>query len=196
MEKKSLRVLAVIFLIVLGLVLFIILRDKQSSDALKFKNEYEAVNSNENAVKITISKNSPVKYLSYENLKQKIDSKDSFSLYLGFPTCPWCRNIINVLFDTAKENKNTVYYINVRELKQNSFEDYNDLYNLLYEYLEEDTDGEKVLYVPDVYFFNDGKVVGHHLGSVDSQTNPYESLTTEQTNELKGIYQELFNKIK
>ena len=55
MEKKSLRVLAIIFLIILGLILFFILKDKGGNnveDALKFKKEYEIVNQNVNAVKM------------------------------------------------------------------------------------------------------------------------------------------------
>lgn len=199
MEKKSLRVVAVIFLIFLGIVLFFILKDKDSNkeDAIKFKEEYEAVNANAGAVQMTISENNPIVYIeSYEELNKKILNKDNFVLYLGFPTCPWCRNIIPVLFEVATENKvKEVYYINVRELK-NSSEDYKNLFEVISDYLEEDEEGEKVLYVPEVFFFQDGKIIGHHLGSVDSQTNPNNPLTETQKNELKRIYQGYFDKIK
>lgn len=201
MEKKSFRILAIIFLILLAVVLFFILKDKPNTtkpateDYLKFKDEYESVNNKENAIKISITENAPIKYLSYEELTKKIENKDNFVIYFGFPTCPWCRNIINVLLDTAKENNSNIYYINTRELK-NSKEEYNAVYELLYDYLEENSDGVKTLYVPDVYFFKDGKIVGHHLGSVDSQTNPYVLLNDDQKKELNNIYQDLFNKLK
>lgn len=203
MEKKSLRIAAIIFLILLAVVLFFILRDKPNKssdntdliteDTRKFKEEYEEVNSNDGAVKITIPSNAPVKYLSSDELFTKIENKENFVVYIGFPTCPWCRNIVNVLFDTANDNGATIYYINKRKLKD---EEYNKIYELLYDYLDTDKTGNKVLYVPDVYFFKDGSIVGHHLGSVASQTNPKVLLNSTQKKELKSIYQDLFNKIK
>lgn len=205
MEKKSLRIAAIIFLILLAVVLFFILKDEPNKsnninpiteDSRKFKEEYEKVNSNEGAVKITIPNNAPVKYLSSDELFTKIENKENFVVYIGFPTCPWCRNIVNVLFDTANDNGATIYYINSRELKSSSLENYNKIYELLYDYLDTDQTGNKVLYVPDVYFFKDGSIVGHHLGSVASQTNPKILLNSPQKKELKVIYQDLFNKIK
>ena len=203
MEKKSLRIAAIIFLILLAVVLFFILKDRPNKsndntdpiteDTRKFKEEYEEVNSNDGAVKITIPSNAPVKYLSSDELFTKIENKENFVVYIGFPTCPWCRNIVNVLFDTANDNGATIYYINKRKLKD---EEYNKIYELLYDYLDTDKTGNKVLYVPDVYFFKDGSIVGHHLGSVVSQTNPKVLLNSTQKKELKGIYQDLFNKIK
>ena len=200
MEKKSLRIAAIIFLILLAVVLFFILKDEPNKsnninpiteDSRKFKEEYEKVNSNEGAVKITIPNNAPVKYLSSDELFTKIENKENFVVYIGFPTCPWCRNIVNVLFDTANDNGATIYYINTRELKSNSLENYNKIYELLYDYLDTDQTGNKVLYVPDVYFFKDGSIVGHHLGSVESQTNPKVLLNSTQKKELKSIYQDL-----
>lgn len=206
MEKKSLRIAAIIFLVLLAVVLFFILKDRPNKsndntdpiteDTRKFKEEYEEVNSNDGAVKITIPNNAPVKYLSSDELFTKIENKENFVVYIGFPTCPWCRNIVNVLFDTANDNGATIYYINARELKSSSLENYNKIYELLYDYLDTDQTGNKVLYVPDVYFFKDGSIVGHHLGSVASQTNPKILLNSAQKKELKVIYQDLFNKIK
>lgn len=203
MEKKSIRIIAFISLIVFGIFLIMLLKDNNSNtdtehnniinpDVLKFKEEYEKVNANENSVQISIAEESPVKYLSYEELNKKIHEQDNFVLYLGFPTCPWCRNIIPILFDTANANNSKVYYINTRELKSSSMDNYNALYELVYDYLEED----KILYVPDVYFFKNGKIIGHHLGSVDSQTNPLIPLNDVQKEELKTIYQNLFDAIK
>lgn len=205
MKKKSICVVTLLVLLFFTIFLVFLLKDEHdytdddvadknitNTDVLKFKEEYETVNNNENSVQINISEDSPIKYLSYEELISKINKKENFVLYLGFPTCPWCRNIIPVLFDTANANNNKVYYINTRELKSLSVDNYNALYNLVYDYLEED----KVLYVPDVYFFKNGEIIGHHLGSVDSQTNPYVTLNEEQKNELKNIYQNLFNEIK
>lgn len=200
MEKKSLRVLAFIFLIVLGIILYFVLVDKSlntGDDSLKFKEEYEIVNQNVNAVQMNISEDNPIVYLEkYEELDKHLKDKDDFILYLGFPTCPWCRNIIPVLFDSAKENNiDKVYYINVRELK-NIDDDYKSLRGLIDEHLEADEEGNKVLYVPEVFFFKDGKIIGHHLGSVDSQVDPTIPLTIDQITELKNIYSSYITKMK
>lgn len=200
MEKKSLRVLAIIFLIILGITLYFVLMDKPlntRNDALKFKEEYEIVNQNTNAVQLNISEDNPIVYLeSYKELDKNLKNKDDFILYLGFPTCPWCRNIIPVLFDSAKENNiDKVYYINVRELKSLE-EDYKALRKLIDEHLEADEEGIKTLYVPEVFFFKDGKIIGHHLGSVESQVNPTVPLTTDQITELKSIYSSYIIKMK
>lgn len=206
MEKKSFRIVAIVFLVILGVILFVILKDdnninnenenqeiQANSDALKFKEEYEAINDIGNAVQINIPNNSPIEYLTFEEFDEKLKVGSAFALYLGFPTCPWCRNVINPLFEVASSDNAIVYYINVKELND---DDYNRLYNLLYDYLEENASGVRTLYVPDVYFFKDSKVVGHHLSSVESQENPYIPLNESQVEELKNIYQNLFDKLK
>lgn len=163
-------------------------------DALKFKTEYEALN--ESSVKMDISENNPIKYIEFTELEQVLTSGTGV-IYLGFPGCPWCRNIIPVLFEVAKENNiNTIYYANPREIKSDNADNYEKIKTMLSEYLEENEEGVKTLYVPDVYFIKDGKIVGHHLSSVSSQTDPYTSLNSEQVTELKNIYQDLFDKIK
>ena len=56
--------------------------------------------------------------------------------------------------------------------------------------IEFDNDGNKRLYVPDVYFIKDGKIVYHHLGSVDSYKDAFKGMNNKQLKELKNIYQE------
>ena len=197
MEKKKVKIIAIIFLIIFGVTLFFLLKDKEN-DALKFKVEYEKLNANEGTVKLDIPEDNPIIYLNtYKELNKKIQNKDSFILYLGFPNCPWCRNIVPVLFDAVKENNiDKIYYINPRVLKEENADDFDSLFNLLYDYLLADEEGNKGLYVPDVYFFKDGKIIGNHLDTVESQTDPRVTLNEEQVNELKGIYGELISKIK
>lgn len=178
------------------LILFLIITGcgNNNEDALKFKTEYEALN--ESSVPMSISENNPIKYVDFSELEKTLTSGTSV-IYLGFPGCPWCRNILPVLFEVAeKNNVDTIYYANPREIKNDNMDNYEKLKSMLNEYLEENDEGVKTLYVPDVYFVRDGKIVGHHLSSVSSQTDPYTSLTEEQVVELQNIYQDLFNKIK
>lgn len=195
MNKKKLMVVIDILLgaILVGIMTFGIYQYLKS-DGEKFKAEYEALN-NEN-VNINISKNNPIKYVTLDEVFDIIQNKTGV-IYFGFPGCPWCRNMIPVLFEVAKNNNiDTIYYFNPRNVKKSDNDEYNKLKEILNEYLSEDENGQKVLYVPDVYFIKDGKIVGHHLGTVDSQEEPTISLTEEEKNELLDIFNELFEKIR
>lgn len=195
MNKKKLMVVIDILLgvILVGVMTFGIYQYLKS-DGEKFKAEYEALN-NEN-VNINISKNNPIKYVTLDEVFDIIQNKTGV-IYFGFPGCPWCRNMIPVLFEAAKNNNiDTIYYFNPRNVKKSDNDEYNKLKEILNEYLSEDENGQKVLYVPDVYFIKDGKIVGHHLGTVDSQEEPTISLTEEEKNELLDIFNELFEKIR
>jgi len=195
MNKKKLMVVIDILLgaILVGVMTFGIYQYLKS-DGEKFKAEYEALN-NEN-VNINISKNNPIKYVTLDEVFDIIQNKTGV-IYFGFPGCPWCRNMIPVLFEAAKNNNiDTIYYFNPRNVKKSDNDEYNKLKEILNEYLSEDENGQKVLYVPDVYFIKDGKIVGHHLGTVDSQADPTISLTEEEKNELLDIFNELFEKIR
>lgn len=195
MNKKKLMVVIDILLgaILVGIMTFGIYQYLKS-DGEKFKAEYEALN-NEN-VNINISKNNPIKYVTLDEVFDIIQNKTGV-IYFGFPGCPWCRNMIPVLFEAAKNNNiDTIYYFNPRNVKKSDNDEYNKLKEILNEYLSEDENGQKVLYVPDVYFIKDGKIVGHHLGTVDSQEEPTISLTEEEKNELLYIFNELFEKIR
>lgn len=195
MNKKKLMVVIDILLgaILVGIMTFGIYQYLKS-DGEKFKAEYEALN-NEN-VNINISKNNPIKYVTLDEVFDIIQNKTGV-IYFGFPGCPWCRNMIPVLFEAAKNNNiDTIYYFNPRNVKKSDNDEYNKLKEILNEYLSEDENGQKVLYVPDVYFIKDGKIVGHHLGTVDSQADPTISLTEEEKNELLDIFNELYEKIR
>lgn len=195
MNKKKLMVVIDILLgaILVGVMAFGIYQYLKS-DGEKFKAEYEALN-NEN-VNINISKNNPIKYVTLDEVFDIIQNKTGV-IYFGFPGCPWCRNMIPVLFEAAKNNNiDTIYYFNPKNVKKSDNDEYNKLKEILNEYLSEDENGQKVLYVPDVYFIKDGKIVGHHLGTVDSQEDPTISLTEEEKNELLDIFNELFEKIR
>ena len=164
------------------------------TDAKKFKQEYEALDNN--SVVMNIDENNPIKYVNFDEVINILNSGTGI-IYFGFPRCPWCRNIIPVLFEMASTNNiDTIYYFNPSDIRSNNDENYKKLVNILSDYLIENDNGEKTLHVPDVYFINNGEIVGHHLSTVDSQTSPYPPLTEEQTNELKNIYQGLFDKIK
>ena len=194
MKKRGLMIIDIILVLILIVIMIFGILNSLKSDASKFKSEYEALN-DEN-VKIEISKNNPIQYVNIDKVFEIFENKTGV-IYFGFPGCPWCRNMLPILFEAAKNNNiDIIYYFNPKEIRSSDNDDYNKLISILNHYLKENEAGEKTLYVPDVYFVKEGQIVGHHLGTVDSQTNPMESLTDGQKQELLNIFDELFSKIK
>lgn len=95
-----------------------VINKDSNADALKFKEEYEALNGTVvyediKYSNLDISENNPIKYSNYDEIIDVIENKSGI-IYLGFPECPWCRSALPVLFDVAKDNDiNTIYYLNI-----------------------------------------------------------------------------------
>lgn len=87
-------------------------------DALKFKEEYEALNGTLSSTgkkikNISISSSNPIKYSSYDEIIDVIKNKTGV-IYFGFPECPWCRTALPVLLKSAEEyNIDKIYYMNM-----------------------------------------------------------------------------------
>lgn len=93
----------------------------EKNDALKFENDYESLNGVETSTKgvnyrfIDIPSDNPIKYIRLDKVVEKIENKESFILYVGFSSCPWCRSIIPYVLEEAKKNDiDVIYYINIR----------------------------------------------------------------------------------
>lgn len=133
-------------------------------------------------------------------------------IYFGFPECPWCRNMMPVLDEAAKDSDvDQIHYLNVREIRDTRSlaedgtvvidepgstsyaEILAELGDFAPEYTGLNDPTQRRIYVPLVVAVRDGKVVGSHMSTVDSQTDPYIALTEEQHDELLGIYQDLMS---
>lgn len=216
MKKGSILIIMLVFLfsIFIGYEYFQDKKDATSQDALNFEKEYEKlnnrVNSNNNKVypTVDISSDNPIKYSSYDEIFQILESGTGV-IYLGFPECPWCRNLVPVLLSAAKEVElDTLYYLNISEdrdlllLDENKniitekegnkkyFELVSKLDQILDEYILTANDGsevktgEKRIYLPLVIFVKNGEIVGYHDGTVESQEDPYVALTDRENEEL------------
>ena len=141
------------------------------------------------------------KETNVDEMKQMMDNKDSFVVYLGFENCPWCKEAVPVLNRTAKKaGMTTVYYIDTRKEDkwQSNLDSYDTLVEMVGDYLDYDEEGIKHLYVPFVVFVKDGEVVFTHQGTVETHDNPEvrPELTEEEATLLEEIYMEGFDKMK
>lgn len=210
-------------LIILSLVsLYFHFDDKASTKKLNndnsFKKEYEQYNNKKTEtgnsyLNVNITSKNIIKYSSYDEIYEILDNGTGV-IYFGFPTCPWCRNLVEPLLDAASEvGIEKIYYLNnkddrdIKSLNENGEvvtekEGTKDYYKLLkkldkilgvYKGLNDNT--IKRLYFPTVLFVKDGKIMDYQIGTIPSQENPYVPLTSEEYKELKDILVSKFNKI-
>ena len=235
MSKKLKIILGIIVIVlVLGIVGYFIWQGtgaKVTKDSIKFKEEYEAINAKYNSsnnkkyISINIKENNPVKYSSYDEIFEVLESGTGV-IYFGFPECPWCRNLVPVLTDSALENGiKTVYYLNIledrdiKELKttgtgkkkkttivttKEGTPEYHKLLGILADFMSEykglNDESIKRIYLPTVVFVKDGKILGTE-DSLESYAkrvdgNAYEPMNTEEKAALAKVFKTYYTKIK
>ncbi|MBO5138159.1 MAG: hypothetical protein J6B89_00765 [Bacilli bacterium] len=196
-----------------------------SDDALKFKDEYESMNGvvNEKTGKktrsISIPNDNPIVYKSADDIVDAIENKETFVVYFGFSTCPWCRSVIEEFMDVLSNVKiKNVYYVDVKEIRDIlSLDDSNNVvidskgsdgyYRLLkslnsvlddYKLYDRDNNvvlaGEKRIYAPNIIYVKKGKIIGMTDGVSDKQTDGYMDLTDEMRRDSYNIFKELLDK--
>lgn len=91
----------------------------KNDDAIKFKEEYEALNRKTNSSgrthrSISIDEDNPFVYITAEELLKKINNEETFYVYFGSKLCPWCRSVIEKAIEVAKaKGITTIYYVDV-----------------------------------------------------------------------------------
>ena len=182
-----------------------------TEDEKKFKKEYESLNGKTNASgkeypNVEIDEDNDIVYASYDDIKEVI-TKGTGVIYFGYPECPWCRNAVPMLLQAASNTGlDKIYYFNAKEIRdtkaldtdgnvvttKEGTKEYYELVDLLSTVLGEyeglNDASIKRLYFPTVVFIKDGKILGCHIDTLPSQTDPRVPLTEEQKSELVNIY--------
>lgn len=187
-------------------------KEYESLNGKKSKNGNNIIKS------LKISKDNPIKYASYDEVIDVIKKRTGIIYlgYPECPWCRSALPVL--LESAKDYKIDTIYYINMKderdyyEVQDNKLvykkdENGNEikgtkgyfkllkvLNSELDEYIVTDNDGkeydtgEKRIYVPLIIFVNEGKIVGTHLSTVDTQESGYDNLTDEEYDELNGIY--------
>ena len=179
-NKKILLSIVSVLLVTLitGCSLFNDNKSIEKTDAEKFSEEYTEVGKNNLYV--------------YRDVDQIINilEKGTGIVYLGFPECPWCQTYSKYLNEVALDlGIEKIYYYNIREDRNNNTEDYQKIVSILKDYLQNDEEGNKRIYVPSVIALNKGKIVGF-----DDETawdtkgfkTPSEYWTKDEVKDLKA----------
>ena len=103
-------------------------------------------------------------------------------VYLGFPECPWCEAYVVLLNEIAKnEGIEKIYYYNIREDRKNNTEFYQKVVSILNDYLNYDEEGKRRIFVPNVTFVKEGKIIfNDNETSLISEGTPSEYWTEEK----------------
>ena len=128
--------------------------------------------------------------VSMEEANRMYEEGGTGVVFYGYPGCGFCQRAVSVLNQAASEMGVSIYYVDVS--KNDNEAAYDQLIEHVSSVLTEEN-GEKALYVPQVFVIKDGQVVGNHLSLVDSYVGG--SMTDKQTEELITIYKNLFTKL-
>ena len=178
----------------------------KTTDAYKFKEEYESINNKDNGHgnkyrELNIPVDNPFIYQTPEELLERVDKKETFIVYFGFKECPWCRSILEELINSAKDkNVDKIYYVDVKDIRDvKELDDENNIITtkegnkaymelverfseVLSDYTltkdnEKISTGEKRIYAPNIIAVSNGKAIQLEEGLPEEFTDPYSKLT-------------------
>ena len=219
--KKVLSIILIVMMII-SITGCTISDDIKDSD--KFKEEYESQNgkkskSGKEYRKVSIPEDNPFVYATAEEIIKKIDNKETFIVYFGFSTCPWCRSVIEELIKCANDSDvDKIYYVDIKDIRdtreinkdseiettKEGTKGYMELLDKLDEVLDEYTvtvtDSEedeisleeKRIYAPNLVAVVNGKATKLEDGISNKLTDPYMELTDEIKKDIYGKFKCVF----
>lgn len=142
-------------LIALCMILFGVFCNKTAqTDAERFAAEYS-----------NVSEENPFIYASADDAIKVLEHGTGV-VYLGFPSCPWCQAYAGYLSDVAKDaGLDKIYYYDIQNDRKDNTETYQKLVSILSSNLQYDESGNRRIYVPNVAFVVDGRIIGNDLES-------------------------------
>ena len=188
--KKNLIVplsILVVLVITVAVYFFLLKKEEVTPDNVKFAKEYTK-----------ISEDNLFKYKTLEEVN-KILTKGTGVVYLGFPECPWCQEYVKYIDEVSKSvGLDKVYYSNILDDRKNDTEEYKETVKILSDYLSNDDEGNKRVYVPSVIVVSSGKIVmfddetardtkGYDLPEEYWQSEDMTALKTKLTNEFEKV---------
>lgn len=170
-KKVKYIILGVLLLLIASLVVyFVFIKKDNNTDNIKFSKEYTSV-----------SKDNVFVYRSKDEIINILEHGTGI-VYLGFPECPWCEAYVVLLNEIAKnEGIEKIYYYNIREDRDDNTEFYQKVVSILNDYLNYDEEGKKRIFVPNVTFVKEGKIIfNDNETSLISEGTPSEYWTEEK----------------
>lgn len=183
--KKRLLIIGIIIIAIVGAFLInkFVVPDNSGRQSKKFNSEYTLLDSNNVFV-----------YKSSTEILNILKSGTGV-IFLGFPECPWCQHYALHLNDVAKENNvKEIYYYNIKEIRNNNTEKYKEMVKLLGDYLSYDDSSNKRIFVPNVVFVKNGKILANdnETALINDGSSPEGYWTEEAISTFKTKMNEYF----
>lgn len=190
-KENQIKIIITFVLVAIAITLMVVYKDQlfkvktNITDSERFFREYNQVPVN-NVFKYVTAKDSI-----------ELFKKEQAVIFFGFKDCSWCQSYAPMLDEYAKENNiDTIYYVDIKEDRANNTEAYQELVKLLDKYLLKDEEGNKRIYVPNVYFVKDGKIIGHNNDTSMEQGADTTRYYEENGEALRKKISDLFSKVK
>ncbi|MCL2560242.1 MAG: glutaredoxin [Turicibacter sp.] len=201
-----------------------------SEDALAFVLEHEELNGvapNPDYPDIVfqeifVAENNPFRYVEFDEIAELLESGTGI-VYFGFPTCPWCRNLVPALTDAAIEfgvedilYRNVFEDRNILELGDDGeiveiraghpgyYEVLEILGNLAPAYTGLEDDSIRRVFVPAVVFVRDGEIISYftnlptfqaRVDDENDETTPWDFMNDDEVEELTQIFLSYFEQV-
>lgn len=222
MKNKKLIILIVSIVLIFAIFLVYILNlsnGNNLNDAKKFKNEYEFYNDKlannlQYYPRVNISKDNIVKYASIKDVFDIFNNKEDAVVYFGYADCSYCRHVVQLLLDTAKETKlDVIHYIDITKYwdvkvfdsdnklitEKEANDGYYQLLDKIGSSFTEDylilnrnfsyvKTGDKRLKVPLVLFITNGYISSYNIGTLSYHLDPLYDMNEEQKEAVKRTY--------
>jgi len=133
---------------------------------------------------------------------------------LGFPICPWCREIIPHLIELAKRENVPLYYMNIQAIRDvmelnesgeiitatEGTPEYHRMVEILHDWLWEYAGLEapeiKRIYVPTTIFVRDGEILYVHIATLrENYDGGYKPLNDHQLERVTGFLTDAMTQI-
>lgn len=116
-----------------------------------------------------------------DDVVSRLEAKEQGMYYSGFPTCPWCVELLPVLDKELQADHGKAYTVDVRG------KHYSDADNAIVIKFSQTYTKEDKLYVPFVVAINSSGDVKVHVGMVDDHDATKDKMTKDQEQRLVKI---------
>ncbi len=137
--------------------------------------------------------------VTVKEIQELMEKGETFAFIASFESCPYCNRALPYVAEAVKEYGGKIGYLNTRKDPSWSnnldIDDYDIFAELFGDYLQLDAVNIPHLYVPDMFFIKNGKIVANCDCSVTDGNNATLPLTDEQEKELRDNLKECFDKL-
>lgn len=186
--KRKISIFLIIIVAVVGTILIYKHFDKKVIDnksVTKFSDEYTLVD-----------KDNVFVYSNIDEIANMIENGTGI-IFIAYPECPWCQRYAMYLNEVAKENNiKEIYYLNIKHDRQINSSKYSKIVRLLENYLYSDDTGKAKIFVPDLIFVKNGKIIANDnetaitMASMDIETYWTEKVIMEFKDKITNYIRE------